>query len=157
LKSHCGRSTSLRGRFGLLVPASAAMLIVLASCGSGGGRTTVTKTSARPHSSAVAPVLPACITGVRDVEFFLYGSRSKKTCALIRYRLVHAYAASAPSLDIGDYVSEFNFAHDNDGDYVVAAEVGADNGDVNTLIAGVMATQGYQVSLTSGANFKTPG
>ena len=76
---------------------------------------------------------------------------------MLRYRLVHALPTSTgPSLPPGNYVNEASFAHDSYGDYVVVLEIGADNGDVNSLAAGVLAADGYQIKFAGSRGFMAP-
>lgn len=134
-----------------------ALLACAAAAGCGGNATgspskttTVTQTVTAPAPAAKPAAAPArapdCVTGTQTVLVLLYGPRSEQTCQELAYRINHTIGADAsPSLDHGAHGSTTVFATDDLGDQVDVIEEGADQGDINTLIAGVLTGLDYTV------------
>lgn len=134
----------------------------IAGCGGGTAARTIAGTQATtpavvaPRASSPAFPLPKCVTGLTGVEFLFYGPHSRSACELLRARLVHAFSANDPSLLAASFVNEQQIASDARGDAVIVLEIGADNGDVNTLAAGVLAGLGYHLNSRALSGFMGP-
>lgn len=97
-----------------------------------------------------------CVTGTQGVEFLATGPEAARACSDLRSRIVRAVGSADPSLISGSTINQTTFALDNAGDHVTVMEVGADNGDINTLAAGVLAADGYSVHFGGSTTFQTP-
>jgi hypothetical protein len=109
----------------------------------------VTETVTAPGAAVAKPAAeparaPDCVTGTQTVVVLLYGPRSEEACSELAYRINHTIGTDAsPSLDHGAHGSATVFATDDLGDQVVVIEDGADQGDINTLMAGVLTGLDY--------------
>lgn len=138
---------------GTRLVASLGLAVAVVAAGGCGGQqavrtTTVVKTVAAAKTAAPAPSArtPNCVTGTQTVVVLLFGPRSEQVCSALAYRISRTFGNDAsPSLDHGSYGSASVFATDSVGDEVLIVEEGADQGDINALIAGVLTGFDYKV------------
>jgi hypothetical protein len=97
-----------------------------------------------------------CMTGTQGVEFLATGPKAARACSDLRFRIVRVIGSADPSLISESTINQTTFARDKAGDHVTAMEVGADNGDINTLAAGVLAADGYSIHFGAATTFRTP-
>jgi hypothetical protein len=97
-----------------------------------------------------------CVTGTQDVEFLATGPSAHRACVALRLRIERVIGEGNPSLESGSTINQTTFAHDSSGDAVTVMEVGADNGDINTLAAGVLAADGYSINFGRTTTFRAP-
>ncbi len=110
-----------------------------------------------PPSSTLAVERGAdCMTGTQGVEFLATGPNAARSCGDLRLRIERVIGPADPSLISGSTINQTTFARDSAGDHVTVMEVGADNGDINTLAAGTLAADGYSIRYGDTTSFQSP-